>query len=207
MSRNENTVYCTIECDSNDCSGNYNTDFLSSIVLQEGDVLNYYVSSTDPWEFSLNSDTDKSNVWARGQKTIKTSLSTNSEKQETGNFYIVSRNMRNVAFSVQGEVGDFINVGLIGYNGKSEIEMKYESNTKIIVNGQTLTGFLKKGTLETICYKLQKLKEEEGDAEITVFGTGIILTKIAIFFVLLPQFLSLLSLLYTQLHFYVTKEI
>ena len=115
LSRNENTVYCTIECDSNDCSGNYNTDFLSSIVLQEGDVLNYYVSSTDPWEFSLNSDTDKSNVWARGQKTIKTSLSTNSEKQETGNFYIVSRNMRNVAFSVQGEVGDFINVGCIGF--------------------------------------------------------------------------------------------
>ena len=184
LSRNENTVYCTIECDSNDCSGNYNTDFLSSIVLQEGDVLNYYVSSTDPWEFSLNSDTDKSNVWARGQKTIKTSLSTNSEKQETGNFYIVSRNMRNVAFSVQGEVGDFINVGLIGYNGKSEIEMKYESNTKIIVNGQTLTGFLKKGTLETICYKLQKLKEEEGDAEITVFGTGIILTKIAFAYIL-----------------------
>ena len=48
LSRNEYTVYCTIECDSNDCSGIYNTDFSSSIELQEGDVLNYYVSNTDP---------------------------------------------------------------------------------------------------------------------------------------------------------------
>ena len=62
LSRNEYTVYCTIECDSNDCSGIYDTGFSSSIVLEEGDVLNYYVSNTDPWEFSLNSNSDKSKV-------------------------------------------------------------------------------------------------------------------------------------------------
>ena len=174
---NDKYVYYSIECDPSSCSGDLSSDFLDKIILSEGDTFSYYVSGNKPWEFFLNSESTKTNVWARGQKQIRTTLNEgNVEKKE--NYYIVSSTMSDTSFTVEGEVGDFINVGIIGFDYNNN-KKYYESSKKIMVNGPVFTGFLKKDLLEKACYGLQYSSNGDESDDHNVYGTGIILTKIA----------------------------
>ena len=75
------------------------------------------------------------------------------------------------SFIVKPTKGDYINVGYIGYNK----DINYDSNKNIEIDGPSLTGYLKKGILDEICYTINVT--DISDDEL-VLGNGIIFTKI-----------------------------
>jgi hypothetical protein len=125
--------------------------------------------------FSINSNSEISNIWARGQSNIETKLSTvDAIKKSNDNYYIVNKNMKGVKLKITAESEDYINVGCIRYNRNVN---NYESNSKIIVNGPIITGYLMKDIMNEACYGFE-MKEKPKNEKI-IFGTGITMTKIA----------------------------
>ena len=68
LKKNDKYIYYSIECDKVSCSGDLSSEFLNKISLSEGDMFSYYISGSQSWEFSINSGSSKTNIWARGQK-------------------------------------------------------------------------------------------------------------------------------------------
>ena len=68
------TIYLEIECSDNEnCSGDYDIDFVDSIELVDGMPINYYINkNSEKLKFTINFQLDIANVWARGQKEIVT---------------------------------------------------------------------------------------------------------------------------------------
>ena len=175
LNKNDYNIYYTLECDSSSrCEGQLISELSEKIELTEGVTFSFYISREDPWEFTINASTKRLNIWARGQKAISTSLNGNADKYE--NFYIVDNDV--YGFTVKGEIGDVINVGCIGLIEKDSSKLSFESDTKFKLNGPILTGYLKKDVVNEICYGLEKETYDDEDDSL-VFGTGVILTKIA----------------------------
>ena len=193
LSKEQNSVYIDriyidLECSEKYCKGEIENKYMDSIELEEGEILNYYVSSSNTkMEFSLTSKegTKKSNVWARGQSTITTKISHSShEKKQNDNYYIVNDMMKNARFEVVGTEGDFINVGYIGYK-EQQLKLRgdnyYLSQTNLVVDENTITGFLKKGSFDKICYQMTIRNKPYLDT--VMYGIGRVLTKFALVFV------------------------
>ena len=182
-------IYISLECNLYDkCSGTLNNTFSKHMLISEGDIFNFYVSEKKTWRFYITSESEMSNVWARGQLPIKTNLKMDNAyyKENEGNYYIVSGSMNNQVLEIEPQVGDFINVGCLGFTkGQITRTENYESNSKLIINGPKISGYLKKGVIDQICYQMEsKIKEPSGDEEglgndKVVFGSGVIFTKIA----------------------------
>ena len=181
------SIYIDLECSEYPCRGEIENSYSDSIELEEGEILNYYVSSTNKrMEFSLTSKegTKKSNVWARGQLSINTRFSSSSQdKKQNDNYYIANDMMKNARFEVEGTEGDFINVGFIGYKEEHNLAEGnyYLSQTNLVVDENTLTGFLKKGSFEKTCYKMTIREKPYQDT--VMYGIGHVLTKFAYAFV------------------------
>ena len=187
VTKNQNKngqLYIDLECSGN-CEGDIESKSYEKIELLEGETLRYYVNDeNEEMEFSLipNSTSQISNIWARGQMKIQTTLNVNNKIQKD-NYYIVNGAMERADFKVYGKRGDVINVGYFGYSKqKIKNEIYYNSNTKMIVNGDIVTGFLQKGSLEKICYGMQM--KNTPLIEEAIFGTGVILTRIAYSYVM-----------------------
>ena len=184
---NNKMVYIDLECSDIPCRGEISNTYSDSIELEEGEILNYYVDPTNTrMEFSLTSKegTKKSNVWARGQSKITTRISYSSyEKKQNDNYYIVNDMMKNARFEVEGTEGDFINVGYIGYKEQLNLnnENYYLSQTKLVVDENTITGFLKKGSFDKMCYQMTIRDKPYQDT--VMYGVGNVLTKFAYIFV------------------------
>jgi hypothetical protein len=177
----ENYIFFDLECDDYEspCEGTIITSNSNSIELKEGEPLSYYVSEENKeMVFSLTSSSTVANVWARGQMEIITTLSHNNYiKKDKENYYIVKGGLNSQTFSVKGTVGDFINVGYIGYTEqKIKEETFYISNSALTVDEFTFIGYLKKGTLNNVCYPM-KIRDIPRDDK-AVFGVGLIFTKI-----------------------------
>lgn len=171
----KDVIYLDLECSKYNCAGKIIYEIQSTIQLEEGESFSYYVyNGNKKMVFSLNTDSIKSNVWARGQFNIKTSLNIENTQRinDKGNFYIVNKKMNDVEFIVEGEEGDYINVGYIGYNENNNDE--YDSNKNILIDGTILTGFLKKKELEKICFRFSENSILKTDY---IFGTGNIFNK------------------------------
>ncbi len=70
--KNIQILYIDLECYS-ECSGTIENELSAIITLDEGDSINYYVSDINKeMKFSINSNSEISNVWARGQSNIQT---------------------------------------------------------------------------------------------------------------------------------------
>ena len=177
----DNYIFFDLECDDYEspCEGTIITSNSNSIELKEGEPLSYYVSEENKeMIFSLTSSSTVANVWARGQMEIITTLSHNNYiKKDKENYYIVKGGLNSQTFSVKGTVGDFINVGYIGYTEqKIKEETFYISNSALTVDEFTFIGYLKKGTLNNVCYPM-KIRDIPRDDK-AVFGVGLIFTKI-----------------------------
>jgi len=174
-----NVIYFDLECDEYSCGGTILSSYSNNIELKEGEPLSYYVSEGNiNMEFSLTSNLNMFNIWARGQKEIITELpSINSIKKNKENYYIVKENLNSQIFKVKGTVGDFINVGFIGYKEQNFNEQKYYiSNVPLTADEFTFIGYLKKDTLNNVCYPMQT-RNTPNELE-AVFGVGLIFTKI-----------------------------
>ena len=181
-------IFIDLECSEFPCRGEIENKYSDLIELEEGEILKYYVSSSNKnMEFSLTSKegTKKSNVWARGQSSITTKINHSSyEKKINDNFYIVNDMMKNTKFDVEGTEGDFINVGYIGYKDQQlnlRGENYYLSQTNLIVDGNIITGFLKKGSFDKICYQMTIRDKPYEDT--VMYGTGGVFTKFAQVFI------------------------
>ena len=178
-------VYFDLECSQYPCYGQIENSYSNYIELEEGETLNYYVSNSNlEMIFSLTSkeDSEISNVWARGQMEITTDLPLLKIKKEKENYYIVNKKMNKVQFIVRGTIGDYINVGFIGFKYENLGNQKYYiSQTNLIVDEEVLSGYLKKGALDKVCYPL--IMRDNPYEDVNIYGTGIISTKIAYSFI------------------------
>ena len=170
-------VYFDLECSDyskNKCNGKINYEVNEKIPLEEGESFSYYVyDGNTEMEFSLSTDSSMSNVWARGQFDITTTLKAQNIKANgKDNYYIVTGKMEDVKFTVEGKEGDYINVGYIGYNENKNNEN--DSNKDIIIDGPILAGYLKKDKLENICFTFGKISAFANDY---IFGTGNVFSK------------------------------
>ena len=168
-------IYMEVECPKdNDCSGTISYSFINTIELKEGQPISYYVNrKNEEIEFTLSLDSEKSNIWARGQYNITTQLSSGYEEKKTienrGDFYLIKGRTTSTSFKVKPTQGDYINVGYMGYNNN------YDSNQNIEIDGLPLTGYLIKDVLDEICYTLNEKDIFQNEL---VIGNGIIFTKI-----------------------------
>ena len=170
-------IYIDVECPFNDdCSGKIIYSFNNIIELKEGQPISYYVNGdNEEIEFNLNLESEKSNIWARGQYNITTALSGQSLKktiENRGDFYIIENRLMTTSFKVWPKKGDYINVGFMGYN---KGDKNYDSSSNIEIDGPSLSGYLKKGSLEEICYNLN---EADILSDELVLGNGILFTKV-----------------------------
>ena len=166
----DNKIYFDVECPSH-CQVSIDYEIMTNIKLNEGEPFSYYVNEgSKNMVFELSTNSKISNIWARGQFPITTVLNV-SNKKNYGNYYIVE-NMPLSVFKVEGTIGDYINVGYMGY---SKIDDDIDSSTKLTVDGPILTGFLLKDTLDKICFTI----DNDLNTNDYIFGTGNILTKIA----------------------------
>lgn len=178
-------MFINLECSDYPCNGTIDFFYLERIDLMEGETLSYYVTKdTENMEFSLipNTSSQISNIWARGHLNITTTLSlNNSNVIQKDNYYIVNLPINKTNFNVKGKSGDFINVGFIGYtkeqNNNKNNESFYISNTILTVDENIITVYLKKETIDSVCYPMQARKCL--DSIETLFGSGIVFTKIA----------------------------
>ena len=176
-------IFIDLECSNYaSCSGIIKSEDYNKIPLTDGEPINYYITDEGTvMEFTLNSNCSISNVWARGQLKIDTELDANNKiRKGNDNYYIANSVMTNVNFKVTGTVGDYINVGFIGYKNDEfeEGHEYYKSSKNIFVDEHTITGYLKKGVLEEVCYSLD-LRDNSEEVPSTIYGTGIIFTKVA----------------------------
>ena len=181
-----NSIYIELECNEYPCSGTLSGSFSTNIILAEGEQLSYYVTEQNTeMEFSLTSSSRIVNIWARGQMKIDTTLSSSlrSIRKDKDNYYIVTEALNSQKFLVIGTPGDLINVGYIGYDEQNINGVNYHfSKTPLTVDEFTLSGYLKRQTLENVCYPIKV--RGEAKPEEPVFGIGLILTKIAYTYVL-----------------------
>ena len=184
--KTDDVVYFDLECSKYHCSGKIKNSYSNDIDLEEGETLNYYVSNLNlEMKFSLTSkeNSEISNVWARGQLGIITELPLSTIKKENENYYIVKQKMNKQQFIVKGSIGDYINVGFIGFKyGKLGKEKYYISQKNLIVDEAAITGYLKKDSLDKVCYPM--IMKSNTSNEVNIYGTGIIPTKIAYSFIL-----------------------
>ena len=176
-------MFIKLECSQYPCQGNIEFSYSEKIELIEGETLSYYVTNDNvEMEFSLipNKSSEISNIWARGQLNINTTLNLNSSDyvNKSNNYIIKKQSIDKTHFKVKGTSGDFINVGFIGYKkAENNNESFYISNTMLTVNENVITIYLQKETFTKVCYPIQTRKCI--DTVELLFGNGIILTKIA----------------------------
>ena len=190
-------IYLDLECAENPtCSGEIKSESLEAIALTEGEPLNYFVTEGNKiMDFTLDFEYNSKiyNIWARGaiiNSNLELSEGEIIKRSDVGDFYLVTNPRGDNTFTIGAEVGDFINVGFIGYTsdviGRGENRNEfYRPNTNLIVDETIITGYLKKGYLEKVCYSLEIRNEE--DILTGVFGTGIIFTKIANSYIMLSN--------------------
>ena len=174
-----NNIYFSVECNQT-CSGNVYANYTNEgIHLYEGEILNYYVNEqTTEMKFLLISNKNSQiwNAWARGQLDITTSFQSRINLIKKDNYYIINDHVDRAIFEVNGNSGDFINIGFIGYEKGGDYTEKYFISTiKILEDGPIITGYLNKDNFKKVCYDMEITGSKE---DYPLFGTGIILTKI-----------------------------
>ena len=141
-----NSFYVDIECSSNPCTYKVTIIPTEKICLQEGQQLYYYVTEENiNMEFQINLRSEKANIWSRGSRDIKNTLSNFYVDSRNKNNFIIPNSNKNVEFKVIGTIGDLINIGSNGY-----IEEK--SNKEIFVDEETMTVFLTKNLFPKACF-------------------------------------------------------
>ena len=175
----KNKVYLEIECSSYPCSGEIDYEVRDKIVLIDGEPINYFINQdNEEIKFSMNLESDSSNIWVRGQKEIKSNLNYKSDSiisktlSNAFDSYIVNEKRNNIELTVTAKKGDFINVGFMGYTKKDGY---YSHEESLIIDGPVITGFLNKKFLNKVCYNLDESKIGFN----IIMGNGILYTKFA----------------------------
>ena len=97
-------------------------------------------------------------IWAKGNKEIFSELKeTYTDRHQKFNSYIIKiEGINEIEYNIyiKGNIGDLINIGSLFFEGY------INSTCPTIFNnsGIELTGFLKKNSINTICYKFSKNK-------------------------------------------------
>ena len=179
-------LYITIECDYfATCEGVWKYGSDDMLDIDEGVSFGFYVQEDKKkWEFLIKKSNIENivNVWVNGHKEITTYLvGVNQEGyKEKDNKFIIHEKVENATLIVNANPGDFINVGVIGLEQDEKAQGNFfNSKNPIEVNGPTITGYLHKDYIEQICYPLQLKDEKYEKKQKLIFGTGMVLTKIA----------------------------
>ena len=168
-------IYYTVECDKYPCSYSIEISEQENIELniEETNSYTYYVTEESKEmnfmihgkpqlpENSIMNGNNVLTIWAKGNKNIISELdATNKEKHSELNAYLVKlENLEEFRYNfvVKGEPGDLINVGVSFFDGTFH-NFYYKA-----INGNTkeISGFLKKDTKQTNCFKIKKINDKE----------------------------------------------
>ena len=147
-----NLTYCIrVECIISPCNYNLVIQSKDELVMNPNEIYSYYVSSeTVNMNFFINKIEDKKtikkpmlSIWAKGNKNITSNYTGNNYENETEDnlaSYIVDMPNDNSYFSVTGNLGDFINVGVLLFDDKI---CKYNIEN---LNGEISLLFIKNHT-------------------------------------------------------------
>jgi hypothetical protein len=174
-----NTLYLDLECSEYPCKGSLEYDSCESFELKDGEPINYYVNKdNEEIFFSINLIRGKSNVWARGEYEISAMIDkvpiARKEIGNSGIILLIDNNndyMNQATFTVKAKKGDYINVGYISFKDAGDF---YETTSTLKIDGPSITGFLKKQYLKTVCYQIENYKTMESAL---LIGNGIVFTK------------------------------
>ena len=183
--QNENKFYLCVVCQEDDQNCEFKTTIKgeNELNLDLSKQYNYYISNINiDMNFNLRttlSDDSLLSIWIKGKNPPKTTLSTSTSsiKPKSFNFgdiYLIDSNNRgknnNYNLNIISDSGDyFVTLGsnIINNNlGK-----------KLLINDLEYVGYLKKGTLEEVCFPLEK-KDNMNDNDI-IYIKGLIYTKLA----------------------------
>ena len=149
-------------------------NYTLTILLKEAAELSldeqytYYVSEENKqMNFSIVNDLNSEDItqnlitiWAKGNKYINSLVdipdNSQMQKHQKYNAYIIFSeefNKFSYNFNITGEVGDMINVGSMLFDTQDGII----SNKLFGDEEIELTGFLKRGFIDTVCYKFKKV--------------------------------------------------
>ena len=148
-----NSFYVDIECSSNPCTYKIAIIPQEIIYLKEGEQLYYYVTEENVnMDFQINLESEKVNIWSRGSRDIKNSLSNFYVDSKNKNHFIISNSNKTVEFKITGTIGDLINIGSNGYIGE-------KSNKEIFADEETMTVFLTKYLFPKSCFYFRTRNE------------------------------------------------
>ena len=162
-----NQIHADIECSSYPCSYDLIISFDEKINLKEGEQLYYYVTEKNKeMKFLINLNSEKVNIWTLGGKSVKNTIDSEIKSKDGNHFFI--ENKEKVEFILTGNIGDFINVGSIGYT-------EDKSNKIIFPDEEVLTVFLQKEVFSKACFGFG-MREQTSNNNL-VFLEGIIFNK------------------------------
>ena len=150
-----------LECsDYSLCSGKIKNQILSKIPLEENNPLYFYNTFEGcTFEFSIKSESEILNIWARGNLDMLTNLrGAEYEKYNDGHFYVVNKtSSADLSFNVTGKKGDYINVGYTGYkkNVRND-EVIYDLSSNLVNDGNVITVYLNRNYTDKFCYNINK---------------------------------------------------
>ena len=112
----------------------------------------------------LNKNNNTLIIWARGNKNIVSQLegTTKYEKHSTYNAYIIKSediDEYNFSLTVEGTVGDFINVGGFIFQNNNDNNHNICQNCDIFSEFE-MVGFLKKNLIEENCFEISNYKDD-----------------------------------------------
>ena len=164
----KNYFYLSVECSKLPCNYILTIKSLDIVELILGEQYSYYVSEENKeMNFIIKGNieyvynlTEYENgiisIWVKGSKDIISELKEKyTDKHPKYNSYIIKINgEKEIEYNIliKGTLGDYINVGSLFFEGKINLTCPMIFTN----NGIELTGFLKKNSLDKICYKFSK---------------------------------------------------
>ena len=162
--------YFSIECSKNPCTYSLEIKSLDKVELSLGEQYTYYVTKENiEMNFIIKGNiesiynlTEYQNgiisIWAKGNKEIFSELKESyTDRHSKFNGYIIKiGGINEIEYNIyiKGNIGDLINIGSLFFEGK----INYTCPTIFNNSGIELTGFLKKNSINSICYKFSKNK-------------------------------------------------
>ena len=182
----ENYFYVCVICQNEDqnCSHNTKIDGLEDLDLDLNRQYSFYISQENQITNLNLKNTQPENsiliIYIKGKYPPKTKLTIGNsliaqKLFSNGEIYLVQYNNRNkyediYNLNIISEEGDYITIGSNIINDKK--------GKNLLVNDLEFIGYLKKGTLEEICFPLEK-NEKMTDKNDIIYISGIIYTMFA----------------------------
>ena len=184
------SLYLCIHCTEASCSYNISLKGEEKAKLQIGDQYSYYIKDEKSKKMNFEIEVKKKqdsipsfrklstvntfhNIWVKGEKVTSAFIEPSAKRYSFGHgtiFHTKYNGNEKYTLNVEGEIGDYINVGSIEINDKKSSILR--------VNDQEIMAVLSKEDeySKEICFPLEQKDDIKNETDI-VYINGIVFTK------------------------------